>query len=67
MDGESVSNKTAFRAGRMAALFGHRICPYTDTNRAKVLSWRCGWIDGEAERLLQAKAKVNPLKMPGTE
>ena len=55
MDNEAVSDKTAFIAGRIAALIGRKTCPYSDKERSKALSWRCGWVEGEAERLLQAR------------
>jgi len=65
MDKDPATEKTAFRAGRMAGLLGHRKCPYADTNRAKAMSWRCGWIDGDAERLSQ-RATANERAALGT-
>lgn len=59
---DQTVDEAAFRAGKIAARVGHKVCPYADIDRVKRLSWRRGWAEGEVERILQAKV----LSFPGT-
>ena len=57
---EVIFDKTAFSAGKIAALIGRKDCPYPESDRIKVFSWRRGWADGAADRVLNARALSHP-------
>ena len=56
MGRDQTVDDTAFRAGKIAALIGRKLCPYAAVDKNKIISWRRGWAEGEVQRLLQSKA-----------